>query len=181
MNLFRNLGQFHGAIHNDTDVVFSIRDSAPEKQLPLKQIEMLVKSALRRMNNAPTVRVVASPESIGLRPPVDTVPSGVTLANGDIYVFQSGIGSALDVDMVVFHEVFHNGLQNVLPRADYVATMLEVAKIDSKVRQYAGELSDSKAGKAALNELAENYSGQARNGQQGLAHEPFGGLAGKVG
>jgi hypothetical protein len=111
--------------------MFSARDSAPEKQLPLKQIDLLVKSALRRMQNAPTVRVVASPESIGLRAPVNTVPSGVTLANGDIYVFQSGIGSALDVDMVVFHEVFHKGLQNVLPRADYVATMQEIAKIDS--------------------------------------------------
>lgn len=117
--------------------MFSIRDSAPEKQLPLKQIELLVKLALRGMKNAPTIRVVANPEAIGLRPPVDIVPSGVTLAKGDIYVFQSGVGSVLDVDMVVFHEVFHKGLQNVMPRADYVAAMKVIAKSDSKVRQYA--------------------------------------------
>ena len=141
--------------------MFSARDSAPEKQLPLDQIERLVKSALRGVKNAPTVRVVASPEAIGLTAPVDTVPSGVTMTNGDIYVFQSGIGSALEVDMVVFHEVFHKGIQNVLPTADYVGAMQDIAKHDAKVREYAGIWSDSKAGKAAMGELAQKYSGKA--------------------
>lgn len=145
----------------DTGVaMFSARDSAPEKQLALNQIERLVQSALRGMKNAPTVRVVASPEAIGLRSPVDTVPSGVTMTNGDIYVFQSGIGSVLDVDLVVFHEVFHKGLQNVLSKADYVTAMKQIADNDAKVREYAGVWSDSKAGKAALDEMAEKLSGK---------------------
>lgn len=140
--------------------MFSARDSAPEKQLPLNQVERLVQSALRGMQNAPVVRVVANPEAIGLTAPVNTVPAGVTLPNGDIYVFQSGVGSVLDVDMVVFHELFHKGLQNVLPKADYVATMQEIAKSDSKVRQYASDWSASNAGQAKLKELAELYSGK---------------------
>ena len=140
--------------------MFSARDSAPEKQLPLQQIERLVQSALRGVKNAPTVRVVANPEAIGLRSPVETVPSGVVLANGDIYVFQSGIGSALDVDMVIFHELFHKGLQNVMPRADYVAAMKDIARIDAKVRQYASEWSATNAGKDQLKELAKKYSGK---------------------
>ena len=100
-----------------------VRDSAPEKQLPLNQIERLVKSALNGRTGAPVIRVVASPEAIGLRAPDKNVPSDVTLAIGDIYVFQSGIGSVLDGDKVVFHEVFHKGIQNVMSPADYVATM----------------------------------------------------------
>jgi len=140
--------------------VFSTSDSPPEKQLPLQQIERLVQSALRGMKNAPNVRVVANPEAIGLRSPVDTVPSGVTLANGDVYVFQSGVGSPIDVDMVVFHELFHKGLQNVLPKVDYVAAMQDIAAADSKVRQYAGEWSDSKAAKSQMEELAKKYSGK---------------------
>lgn len=140
--------------------MFSTRTSPPEKQLPLNQIERLVQSALRGVKNAPTVRVVASPESIGLTAPVDTVPSGVTLANGDIYVFQSGVGSVLEVDLVVFHEVFHKGLQNAMPRADYVAAMQDIARIDAKVRQYASEWSATNAGKDQLKELGKKYSGK---------------------
>ena len=140
--------------------VFSAGNSAPETQLPLAQIERLVKSALRGVRNPPVIRIVANPEAIGLRAPVDTVPSGVVLANGDIYVFQSGIGTALDVDMVVFHELFHKGLQNVMPAADYVAAMQGIAKADSKVREYSSKWSSTNAGKAALTELAKKYSGK---------------------
>lgn len=148
-------------MEGDTDgAVFSMRDSAPEQKLSLEQIERLVKSALRDVQNAPVVRVVASPEAIGLRSPVNTIPSGVVLSNGDIYVFQSGIGSTLEVDQVIFHELFHKGLQNVIPKADYVAAMQEIASTDSKVRQYAGEWSDSNAGKAALTELAKKFGGK---------------------
>ena len=88
------------------------------------------------------------------------MPSGVTLANGDVYVFQSGVGSALDVDMVIFHELFHKGLQNVMPRSDYVAAMQDIAKIDAKVRQYASEWSSTNAAKDQLKELAKKYSGK---------------------
>ena len=91
-----------------------------------------MKSALCGMKSAPVVRVVANPEAIGLTAPVDTVPSGVTLANGDIYVFQSGIGSVLDIDMVVFHELFHKGLQNVLPRAKLCVGHAENCCLGSK-------------------------------------------------
>jgi hypothetical protein len=67
--------------------MFSSRESAPEQQLPLQQVERLVQSALSGVKNAPVVRVVASPESIGLTAPANSVPSGVTLTSGDIYVF----------------------------------------------------------------------------------------------
>jgi hypothetical protein len=47
-----------------------------------------------------------------------------------------------------------------MPKADYVAAMQDIAKADSKVQQYASEWSATKAGKAALSELAERFSGK---------------------
>ncbi len=160
--------------------MFSARDSAPEKQFPLNHIERPVQSALRGMKNAPTVRVVARPQAIGLRSPVDIVPSGVTLAIGDICVFQSGVGSALDVEMVVFHELLHKGIQNSIPRSDYLAVMQGLARADSKVQQNASDWSATSAGKARLSELAKKYSRQeladqyeALATEEGLAARPL--------
>jgi len=65
------------------------------------------------------------------------VHSGVTLRSGDIYVFQSGVGSELDVLKTVFHELFHRGMRNVLPADQYVQTMLDLAKRDNRLQYYA--------------------------------------------
>ena len=121
-----------------------------------------MKSALRGMTGAPVIRVVASPESIGLRPPVDTVPSGVTLTIGDIYVFQSGVGSVLDVDLVVFHEVFHKGLQNVMSPADYVATMQSIASQRAMIGARIANLSNGQKTEDTENSVADFFGTSPR-------------------
>lgn len=117
--------------------LFSSRSTAPEAKLSLERVQQLVNTALTGIPGAPPVFVVGSPADIGLVTSGEDVHSGVTLRSGDIYVFQSGVGSELDVLKTVFHELLHRGLRNILPADQYVQTMLDLAKRDSRVQSYA--------------------------------------------
>jgi hypothetical protein len=56
---------------------------------------------------------------------------------GRIVIVASAHRSADAVVETLFHEMFHLGVRNVLPEADYVQAMLDLAKRDARVRQYA--------------------------------------------
>ena len=110
--------------------VFSARDSAPEKEMTIGVFQTLVKAALRKIPNAPTIEVFATPAEAGLSAPSDVVVSGAVTADGRIYVFQSGVSSVIDVQRVIFHELFHKGLQNSMLGEAYESAMLEFAAGD---------------------------------------------------
>ncbi|MGE6213059.1 PLxRFG domain-containing protein [Comamonas aquatica] len=117
--------------------LFSSRTTPPESKLSLERVQQIVQTALRGIPGSPPVHVVHGPADLGLVVAGEDVHSGVTLRSGDIYVFQSGVGSELDVLKTVFHELFHRGLRNVLPADQYVQTMLDLAKRDDRVQSYA--------------------------------------------
>ena len=119
-------------------VLYSTSDAAPPANpLPLEKVEQLVQQALAGLRNPPPIKTIRSPADIGLVvPPTDRV-FGYTVRGGDIYVFQSGMGSDLDVFETVFHELFHAGVHNVLDGQDYVQAMLDLAKRDRRVQEYA--------------------------------------------
>lgn len=71
-----------------------------------------MKSALRGVKKASTIQFFTYLAAAGLTASDKVIASGVVLPTGEIYVLQSGVGSALDVDGVIFHELFHKGLQN---------------------------------------------------------------------
>lgn len=119
--------------------LFSSRTTAPETQLSLERVQQIVQSALGGISGAPPVHVVRGPADLGLIVSGEDVHSGVTLRGGDIYVFQSGVGSELDVLKTVFHELFHRGMRNILPADQYVQSMLDLAKRDDRVQSYANE------------------------------------------
>src|ERR1035437_8146106 len=79
------------------------------------------------MTGTTAIRVQDSTVAIGLTPPVDNVPSEVTIRNRDNDVLHPGISSVLAVCLVIFHQVFLKGLQNVMPRSDYVSAFLKLA------------------------------------------------------
>ncbi|WP_284337642.1 PLxRFG domain-containing protein [Comamonas sp. NoAH] len=122
----------HGAL-------FSSRTTPPQSKLSLERIQQLVHTALRDIPGSPPVYAVGSPADIGLVTAGEDVHSGVSLRSGDIYVFQSGVGSDLDVLKTVFHELFHRGLRNILPVEQYVQSMLDLAKRDDRVQSYAND------------------------------------------
>jgi hypothetical protein len=157
--LFKNKPLVELSNPSQDGAVFSARDSAPAAKLPLARIEQIVKEATAKIAGLVPVRVVASPESIGLTVAPDVVASGVTMPNGDVYVFQSGVGSVLDVQRVVFHEVFHRGLQNSMAPADYVSTMLDIAAKDDRVQQYANNWKNSNAAVTEYAKLKKLFTG----------------------
>ncbi|MCM2342805.1 strawberry notch C-terminal domain-containing protein, partial [Rhodoferax sp.] len=109
--------------------IYSSADSTlPARPLSLNRVNQLVQEALSGIRGAPPVEVTARPGDIGLRVPAGSVGYGVTLRSGDIYVFQSAMGSDMDVFRTVFHELFHRGVRVLVPKAQYVQTMLDLAK-----------------------------------------------------
>lgn len=134
---------------------FSTRESAPTTPLTVQATQALVTQALSRTKGAVNVRVVASPDAIGVAAPAGTVASGMVDADGNITIFANGVGSAADVERVVFHELFHRGLQNTLAKSDYAATLLGMAKAEAIVQQAADAWKASKAGIAKLAALSK--------------------------
>ncbi|EJE52225.1 DNA repair protein, partial [Acidovorax sp. CF316] len=118
---------------------YSNRSTPPKAELSLERIDQVIQKTLAGLAGAPPVKAVGSPGDIGLVVPAQVVASGITLGSGDIYVFQSGVGSDLDVRLVVFHELLHRGVRFLVPRAQYVQTMLDLAARDTRVQQYANE------------------------------------------
>lgn len=105
-----------------------------------------MQKALAGIRGAPAVEVVRSPSDIGLTVPPGSVGYGVTVRGGDIYVFQSAMGSGLDVLQTVFHELSTVGVRVVVPKGQYVQTMLDLARGDSRIQQYALDWKNTQMG-----------------------------------
>ena len=69
------------------------------------------------------------------------------LQGGKIYLFRSGIADGVEGQKTVFHEVFHKGLANLLPPAEYRALMTKFYNQSTAVRQAADAYLSSAAGK----------------------------------
>jgi len=115
----------------------STGESTPERGLTLEQAQKAVNDALAGLSNPPPVDVVLRAGDLGQGIP-DYV-KGVRKPNGQLAVVAGAHSSPLDVIETVFHELFHHGLRNVVPDADYVQTMLDLAKRDARVQEYANQ------------------------------------------
>lgn len=147
--------------------MFSSADSTPPaKPLSLNRVNQLVQEALSGIRGAPPVEVTARPADVGLKVPAGSVGYGVTLRSGDIYVFQSAMGSDLDVFKTVFHELFHRGVRVLVPKGQYVQTMLDLAKGDSRIQQLAIEWKNTEMGQKQKDNLRkQGYTGAELTGQ----------------
>lgn len=151
----------------DGVAMFSSADATlPAKPLSLDRVNQLVQEALAGIRGAPPVEVTARPADVGLQVPAGSVGYGVTLRSGDIYVFQSAMGSDLDVFKTVFHELFHRGVRVLVPKAQYVQTMLDLAKGDSRIQQLAIEWKNTEMGQKQKDNLRkQGYTGAELTGQ----------------
>lgn len=73
---------------------------------------------------------------------------------GKIYLFRSGIIEGIEGQKTIFHEVFHKGLRNLLPSAEYAALMTKLYNQSAAVRQAADAYLASEAGKKDTEELS---------------------------
>ena len=69
------------------------------------------------------------------------------LQGGKIYLFRSGIADGVEGQKTIFHEVFHKGLANLLPPAEYRALMTKFYNQSTAVRQAADAYLASETGK----------------------------------
>lgn len=128
-----------GAPRNDgvQGMLFSATsDVPPGSGLTLEQAQKAVDDALAGLRTPPPVRVVLRSDELGVDAP-DGVMGAAIPGEGRIVIVASAHRSADAVVETLFHEMFHLGVRNVLPDADYVQAMLDLAKRDARVRQYA--------------------------------------------
>jgi hypothetical protein len=77
------------------------------------------------------------------------------LRDGKIYLFRSGIADRVEGQKTIFHEVFHKGLANLLPDAEYRALMTKFYNQSAAVRQAADAYLTSDAGKKDTEKLTK--------------------------
>ena len=111
-------------------------DVPPGSGLTLEQTQKAVDDALSGLRTPPPVRVVLRSDELGVDAP-DGVMGAAIPGEGRIVIVASAHRSADAVVETLFHEMFHLGVRNVLPGSDYVQAMLDLAKRDARVRQYA--------------------------------------------
>lgn len=144
--------------------VFSQNLVAPKSSGPkptLEQIQGFVEKILQVAKNVIPVSVIASPHEIaGVKVPVGTKPTGAVI-DGRIYLFADNIGSVGSAYVTLFHEVFHLGLQKVIPAEDYAAMLKQFAK-SPLVAKYIRLWKDSAEGvQKAKTMPSQNYEALA--------------------
>lgn len=117
---------------------FNARGEAPETGLSLEQAQQAVQQALAGIRNPPPIDIVTRSEEAWVGAPEGVMGAAIP-EEGRIVLVASAHGSADAVIETVFHEMFHLGVRNVLPTPDYVQSMLDLAKRDARVQQYAIE------------------------------------------
>lgn len=120
-------------------VLYNTSDSAPPgRGLSLEQAQQAVQQALAGLANPPPIDIVGRSEEAWVGAPEGVMGAAVP-EEGRIVLVASAHGSADAVVETLFHEMFHLGVRKVLPTPDYVQSMLDLAKRDSRVQKYATE------------------------------------------
>ena len=112
-------------------------ETQPTQGLSLEQAQQAVQEALAGLRNPPPIDVVLRAADLGQGIP-DYV-KGVRKPDGQLAVVAGAHTSPLDVIETVFHELFHHGLRNIVSDSAYVQTMLDLAKRDARVQEYANQ------------------------------------------
>ena len=113
-------------------------EAAPARGLSVEQAHQAVQQALAGLRNPPPIDIVGRSGEAWVGAP-DGVMGAAIPEEGRIVVVASAHGSTDAVVETLFHEMFHLGVHKVLPTPDYVQSMLDLAKRDSRVQQYAIE------------------------------------------
>jgi hypothetical protein len=122
---------------NGPQLLYSIGDNAPPgRGLSVEQAQQAVQEALAGLASPPPIDIVARSEELGVDAP-DGVMGAAIPGERRIIIVASAHRSAAGVVETLFHEMFHLGVRNVLPASDYVGAMLDLAKSDSRVQEYA--------------------------------------------
>lgn len=120
-------------------VLYNTSDSAPPgRGLSVEQTQQAVQKALAGLRNPPPIDIVGRSEEAWVGAPEGVMGAAIP-EEGRIVLVASAHGGADAVVETLFHEMFHLGVHKILPTPDYVQSMLDLAKRDSRVQKYATE------------------------------------------
>jgi len=88
-------------------------------------------------------------------------PAGAAglVRDGNVYLFRDGIKSGIEGAKTVFHELFHLGLQKLLPNSkEYHRVMINLYRMNARVREMADKWIASQEGQDAKAGYAKEYS-----------------------
>lgn len=120
-------------------VLYNTSDKAPPvRGLSLEEAQQAVQQALAGLASPPPVNIVVRSEEAWVGAPEGVMGAAIP-KEGRIVLVASAHGSTDAVVETLFHEMFHLGVHKVLPTPDYVQSMLDLAKRDSRVQRYAIE------------------------------------------
>ncbi len=120
-----------------TTVLYSTSSEAPPARgLSVEQAQKAVQQALAGFMSPPPIDIVLRGSDLGPGTP-DGVMGAAIPSEGRIVIVATAHRNVDAVVETLFHEMFHLGVRNVLPASDYVQAMLDLAKRDSRVQEYA--------------------------------------------
>lgn len=105
-----------------------------DKQMSQAQLQSIVDGL--GLTDPSIVNIADSATSVANDVPTGTTPAG-GVVGGKIFLFRNGLRDADHAIRTVFHELFHFGLKNVLPKEKYIQHMLRLLNKDAKVAEYA--------------------------------------------
>lgn len=111
-------------------------DTPPARGLSVEQSQKAVQQALAGFMSPPPIDIVLRGSDLGPGTP-DGVMGAAIPSEGRIVIVATAHRNVDAVVETLFHEMFHLGVRNVLPASDYVQAMLDLAKRDNRVQEYA--------------------------------------------
>ena len=140
-----------------------------DRQLSRSVLDQLVENHLSKFAHKPPVRVLDSEVDLSGARAADAEPTSGCVYNGTIYLFRDAIADTAGAVTTLWHELLHYGLRRFMVRGQYIATMKDLYRRDTLVREVCDEWVGSAEGKEVLAKHGAAYA-QARGVDEALAH-----------
>ena len=120
------------------------------------ELEGIVDDVKKSLGGEVEVTILDSAKDLDSKAPAGA--AGL-VRDGNVYLFRDGIKSGIEGAKTVFHELFHLGLQKLLPNSkEYHRVMINLYRMNARVREMADKWIASKEGQDAKAGYAKEYS-----------------------
>ena len=136
---------------------FSTTQSTPKQAATAKIVEDVVAQVSKLLNGKVKVNIHNSVSDVF--PDQRAGSRSGMLHNGEVYVFLDGIGTKLDAQKVVFHELFHKGLRNLMSVEQYNNLLLKLYNQSAEIREKVDAWIESSKGKNLIEEINKENEG----------------------
>lgn len=139
----------------DKSVLYRTIPQSPlvQNRISHTELEKVVDSVGKALGGKASVTILDDVTDVDVKEKPGTRAGA--LIKGEIYLFRSGIAKGVEGQKTVFHELFHKGLNNLLPEADYKSLMDKFYSQSADVRAMADAYLASDTGKKDTAKLSK--------------------------